>query len=98
MTVRIYLSHPPSSTTSDQVPEREEPAPKGHETILIAEDDPFVRSSVILRVQALGYSVVASVNGTDALQTLRSNRDLELLFTDSVMTGGLGRCGLAVTS
>ena len=94
-TVRIYLPHAASSTTSDQVPEREEPAPKGHETILIAEDDPFVRSSVILRVQALGYSVVAAVNGIDALQKLRSNPDIDLLFTDIVMPGGMSGWELA---
>ena len=66
-TVRIYLPHAASSARAEQIPEREDPAPKGHETILIAEDDPFVRSSVILRVQALGYRVVAAVNGNDAL-------------------------------
>ena len=94
-TVRIYLPHAASSGRPEQVPEREEPVPKGHETILIAEDDPYVRSSVILRVQALGYSVVAAVNGTDALQKLKSNPDIDLLFTDIVMPGGMSGWELA---
>ena len=94
-TVRIYLPHAASSARSQQIHERDEPAPKGHETILIAEDDPFVRSSVILRVQALGYSVVSAVNGTDALQKLRSNPDIDLLFTDIVMPGGMSGWELA---
>ncbi len=61
-TVRIYLPHVATTgpRSSEQIPASEEAIPKGHETILIAEDDPFVRSSVILRVEALGYTVVAS--------------------------------------
>ena len=41
----------------------------------MAEDDPFVRSSVILRIESLGYAVIAAVNGNDALSKLRANPD-----------------------
>jgi PAS domain S-box-containing protein len=94
-TVRIYLPHSAHSAAPDKAVEREDPVPKGHETVLVAEDDPFVRSSVILRVQALGYRVVAAVNGNDALQKLRSNPDIDLLFTDIVMPGGMSGWELA---
>jgi CheY-like chemotaxis protein len=57
---------------------------------LVAEDDPFVRSSVILRIESLGYSVVAAVNGKDALQKLRANPGIDMLFTDIVMPGMSG--------
>ena len=70
-------------------------APRGHETILIAEDDPFVRSSVILRVEALGYRVVAAVNGQEALQRLRADPGIDMLFTDIVMPGGMSGWELA---
>jgi CheY-like chemotaxis protein len=50
---------------------------------------------VILRVQALGYRVVAAVNGNDALIKLRSNPDIDLLFTDIVMPGGMSGWELA---
>jgi CheY-like chemotaxis protein len=61
----------------------------------VAEDDPFVRSSVILRIQNLGYSVVAAVNGNDALQKLKDHPDIDMLFTDIVMPGGMSGWELA---
>jgi CheY-like chemotaxis protein len=96
-TVRIYLPHvaPNLSRPSDQDSTNEEAIPRGHETILIAEDDPFVRSSVILRVEALGYRVVAAVNGHEALLKLRTNPEIDLLFTDIVMPGGMSGWELA---
>jgi PAS domain S-box-containing protein len=96
-TVRIYLPHvaPNLSRPSDQDSANEEAIPRGHETILIAEDDPFVRSSVILRVEALGYRVVAAVNGHEALLKLRANPEIDLLFTDIIMPGGMSGWELA---
>jgi PAS domain S-box-containing protein len=96
-TVRIYLPHvaPNLSRPSEQDSANEEAIPRGHETILIAEDDPFVRSSVILRVEALGYRVVAAVNGHEALLKLRANPEIDLLFTDIIMPGGMSGWELA---
>ena len=94
-TVRIFLPHVArEQRPSDKAPE-EAPLPRGHETVLVAEDDPHVRSSVILRVQSLGYSVVAAVNGKDALQKLREHPDIDMLFTDIVMPGGMSGWELA---
>ena len=80
---------------SDHVLADEKSVPRGHETILVAEDDPFVRSSVILRIESLGYSVVAAVNGNDALLKLRANPAIDMLFTDIVMPGGMNGWELA---
>lgn len=80
---------------SDHVLADEKSVPRGHETILVAEDDPFVRSSVILRIESLGYSVVAAVNGNDALLKLRANPAIDMLFTDIVMSGGMNDWELA---
>lgn len=88
-TVRIYLPRAGGGHALTDVLESEESA-RGHETILIAEDDPFVRSSVILRVEALGYRVVAAVNGQEALQRLRADPGIDMLFTDIVMPGMSG--------
>ena len=93
-TVRIYLPHAASEWTGQTI-EDESSVPRGKETVLIAEDDPFVRSSVILRVQALGYRVVAAVNGKDALAQLNANPQIDLLFTDIVMPGGMSGWELA---
>lgn len=97
-TVRLYLPQVAvdaqrSFSNSDRTEEAD--VPGGNETILIAEDDPFVRSSVILRVESLGYTVVAAANGSDALVKLRANPKIDMLFTDIVMPGGMSGWELA---
>ncbi|MDN5005403.1 PAS domain S-box protein [Bradyrhizobium sp. GCM10027634] len=94
-TVRIYLPRPGGGQSPTDLPESDEAVPRGHETILIAEDDPFVRSSVIQRVEALGYHVIAAVNGNEALQRLRAEPGIDMLFTDIVMPGGMSGWELA---
>jgi PAS domain S-box-containing protein len=94
-TVRIYLPRAGAGQSVTDVLESEEAAPRGHETILIAEDDPFVRSSVILRVEALGYRVISAVNGKEALQRLRTDPGIDMLFTDIIMPDGMSGWELA---
>ncbi|MBH5368810.1 PAS domain S-box protein [Bradyrhizobium glycinis] len=94
-TVRIYLPRASTGRSQADLPDGEDTAPRGYETILIVEDDPFVRSSVIRRVEALGYRVVAAVNGKDALQQLQGDPGIDLLFTDIVMPGGMSGWELA---
>ncbi|MDD1518331.1 PAS domain-containing sensor histidine kinase [Bradyrhizobium sp. WBAH42] len=94
-TVRIYLPRANTGGSQADLPDGEDTAPRGYETILIVEDDPFVRSSVIRRVEALGYRVVAAVNGKDALQQLQGDPGIDLLFTDIVMPGGMSGWDLA---
>ncbi|WP_369722612.1 PAS domain S-box protein [Bradyrhizobium sp. LLZ17] len=94
-TVRIYLPRAGAGESPADTPDNEEAAPRGRETILITEDDPFVRSSVTQRVEALGYRVVAAVNGTEALQRLRDDPRIDMLFTDIIMPGGMSGWELA---
>jgi PAS domain S-box-containing protein len=96
-TVRIYLPlvAGKAAKSADQTPAEEVSIPRGHETILVAEDDPFVRSSVILRIENLGYTVIAAVNGNDALAKLKANPAIDMLFTDVVMPGGISGWELA---
>jgi PAS domain S-box-containing protein len=90
-TVRIYLPNvtPNGARSSSQPAADEDALPGGNETILVVEDDPFVRSSVILRVESLGYKVVLAVDGTEAVMKLRTNPEIDMLFTDIVMPGGM---------
>ncbi len=94
-TVRIYLPRADKGQWQADLSDGEDAAPRGYETILIVEDDPFVRSSTIRRVEALGYRVVAAVNGKDALQQLRTDPGIDMLFTDIVMPGGMSGWELA---
>ena len=96
-TVRIYLPQAKAQAprTPDQSLLEEAALPGGTETVLVVEDDPFVRSYVVMRLQSLGYSVVAAVNGADALDKLRTDIKVDVLFTDIVMPGGINGWELA---
>jgi PAS domain S-box-containing protein len=96
-TVRIYL--PQATVKAPRSPEQlqldETTLPSGTETVLVVEDDPFVRSYAVMRLQNLGYAVVAAVNGADALEKLRMDSSIDVLFTDIVMPGGINGWELA---
>ena len=95
-TVRIYLPHVVGQGQKPvDISAEEASIPRGQGTILVAEDDPFVRSSVILRIESLGYTVISAVNGNDALSKLTANPAIDMLFTDIVMPGGMSGWDLA---
>ncbi len=64
----------------------------GAETILLAEDEDGVRKVVTDMLRKQGYTVLAAVGGTHALEiATRSERPIDLLITDMVMPGMGGR-------
>ncbi len=70
--------------------------PKGTETILLVEDDDLVRDYAVTVLDSLGYAVIAATDGQSALQKIRDvNGQIDLLFTDIVMPGGLNGHDLA---
>ena len=62
---------------------------RGSETILLVEDNESVREFAKLQLTSLGYVVLDAANGLDALEILNRNKDVNLLFTDIVMPGGM---------
>jgi two-component system cell cycle sensor histidine kinase/response regulator CckA len=54
-------------------------------TILVAEDDPAVRALVEHILSAAGYTVIAAVDGQEALETAASLPSIDLLLTDVIM-------------
>ncbi|WP_429819733.1 PAS domain S-box protein [Ensifer sp. B1-9] len=75
-----------ASEPKDPLPE---PVPRGHETILVVEDDARVRRIAVARLLAAGYGVVEAETGTEALQLLADHPDVSLVFTDMIMPGGM---------
>lgn len=59
------------------------------ETILIVDDDELVRPSVVSLIESLGYRVIAAASGREALDILRQDTRVDLLFTDLFMPGGM---------
>jgi CheY-like chemotaxis protein len=58
----------------------------GNETILVAEDNRQVREIVVATLRDFGYEVVEAVDGDDAIEQFRANREkIELLLLDVIM-------------
>lgn len=98
-TVRLYLpaagnGRPLPAQASDAV---EHLAARG-EVLLIVEDDPFVRSYAVMCLRSLGYTVIAAIDGAEALQILDGDTHIDILFTDVVMPGGISGWELAETA
>jgi signal transduction histidine kinase/CheY-like chemotaxis protein len=75
-----------------------EDAPRGSETILLVEDDAQVMELVTAQMESLGYRVLGSADGTQALKLLSEDGSIALLFTDIVMPGGMNGRQLAHAS
>ncbi|KQV36214.1 PAS domain S-box protein [Rhizobium sp. Root1204] len=87
-TVKMYL--PRSVQQEDvEVALSEGPVEGGQETILVAEDDEGVRTTVIEMLQELGYRVLKANDAAAALSIIESGIQIDMLFTDVVMPGPL---------
>lgn len=63
--------------------------------ILVVEDDPGVRRFCTRVLGTLGYDVAEAEDGASALAVLEKERDMDLLFTDILMPGGIDGWELA---
>jgi CheY-like chemotaxis protein len=63
--------------------------------ILVVEDDEDVRTLVKATLADMNYQVISASDGPSALEILRSDRHIDLLFTDVVMPGGMSGLQLA---
>jgi len=73
----------------------DEMLPKGVETILVVDDEEELCELAKDSLQLLGYKVLTAFDGKQALKILESNSDIDLVFTDVVMPGGLNGYELA---
>ena len=64
--------------------------PRGHESVLVVEDEPALRSLAKLVLQRCGYTVFEAGSGVSALKVWAAQRDqIRLLLTDMVMPDGM---------
>jgi PAS domain S-box-containing protein len=75
------------------------PSPRGdrpgHETVLVVEDRPDVRELARTILEDFGYRVLQAADGREALELLDREDNVDLLFTDLIMPGGINGVMLA---
>ena len=87
-TIKLYL--PRADQREDALVSSDStPIAGGAETILVAEDDAEVRSTVVETLRDLGYRVLTANDAASALTVIESGVAIDLLFTDVVMPGTL---------
>ncbi|MES2305842.1 MAG: ATP-binding protein [Gemmatimonadota bacterium] len=87
-TFRIALPLAPGAPDPAPPSRDEHEAPRGTETILVAEDEPQIRRLAERVLKQLGYTVLVAVDGNEALALASAhNGTLQLLLTDMVMPG-----------
>jgi len=95
-TIRLYL---PRAQDGVAPPNEEIPGESGTAAsaakILVVDDNPDVRGVVVKQLTGFGYSVMESQDGPSALDLIRRDETIDLLFTDIVMPGGMTGIELA---
>lgn len=97
--VRLYLpvekTERDEATNADPAVIADEEEVGGWETVLVVEDQSDVRNVAIGLLEYLGYKVLSAERGEEALEILRSSEEIDLLFTDIMMPGGMDGKDLA---
>ncbi|HKP79782.1 MAG TPA: response regulator [Phenylobacterium sp.] len=91
----------PASGNEVETPRRETRPTQvvgGAEKILLVEDDLTVLALTLDVLTGLGYRVTTATNAAEALAALQSDPEVDLLFTDVVMPGGVSGLSLARTA
>ena len=96
-TVKIYLPRHAGREEDQEDINRSRRAVRaiGDESILVVEDDESLRAHVVEILRELGYRVLQAPAAAAALEILDRERDIDLLFTDVVMPGGINGRQLA---
>lgn len=95
-TFRVYWPENLENQTCETIPPPASDAPKGRETLLVVEDDDFLRELELEILSRQGYRVYAAKNGHAALELWNTYSDqIEMLLTDMVMPDGISGRQLA---
>ena len=91
-TVRLYLPrHHCDQDAPGEEDSQESPPASEDEVVLVVEDNPDVRAFSVMCLSELGYEVLQAPDAERALTILRSDKKIDLLFTDVVLPGQTGR-------
>ncbi len=91
-TFKVYL--PRHKAKSASLPEKapSRPAERGHETILLVEDEPAILKMTTMMLERLGYAVLAAATPGEAIRLAHEHAgEIHMLMTDVVMPEMNGR-------
>ncbi|MFO7806558.1 MAG: PAS domain S-box protein [Paracoccaceae bacterium] len=88
-TVKLYFPRYTGDHAAHDVEKQSERVQGGQETLLVVEDDTLILHQLTAQLTGLGYQVVTASAGGPALDILRKRSDIDLLFTDIVLPGGM---------
>jgi two-component system, cell cycle sensor histidine kinase and response regulator CckA len=91
-TFKIYLPRVDEAITPDHPEPALSGSLRGHETLLLVEDEPALRSLTRNLLEICGYKVLDARNGAEAMDMSQAHDGvIDLLLTDVVMPGINGR-------
>lgn len=98
-TVKIYLprAHAETATEPDLAPMASVASGAGP-VVLVVEDDPVVREFAVAACRECGGTVHEAGDGEQALRLLEKQGDIQLLFTDVGLPGGMNGRQLAAAA
>jgi len=90
--IKLYLPRdmPPGGTAIvrlETIPDNATAVPA--RTILLVENDAAIREMAAMQITEMGFRLLAAGNGPEALELLAQHPDVDLLFTDLFMPGGM---------
>lgn len=94
VTLVLPVADMPADKAEDSHAACDAPVPR-HATILVVEDEAGVRTVATRFLRAIGYDVIAVDSARAALDTLRAQPGVDLLFSDVVLGSGMNGLELA---
>jgi len=97
-TVRLHLPRAEGEAGSAGPDAATAEPPRGTETILVVDDEAALVQSAEAILASLGYATLAAANGPQALAVLDAHPEVDLLFSDVIMPGGMDGYRLAIAA
>ncbi|MCU7835587.1 MAG: PAS domain S-box protein [gamma proteobacterium symbiont of Taylorina sp.] len=94
----FHLFLPRSKATSESshpVADEKMDLPEGNETILVVDDEPGLIIVACSQLKELGYKTLSAGTGHEAVKLLHQHKEINILFSDVIMPGGMNGYELA---
>lgn len=93
---KIYLPISDTIAIPKKVADKIVQVPENFEgTVLVVEDDANVREVAIKTLQDAGYTIISAQDGREGLKQFDENPQIELVFSDVIMPGGISGISMA---